>query len=126
MVFFEQLLEDDEIDPELSNERLQEDGGEFLDTANQFTTEMVGDPKDHYIPDNLANKKSDKEPIETIAEGGHAAVQTGVTAFEIPSPTPSLKFLFCAHKWNCHHILELNWRSLPYLKEDPFPTKFSP
>ena len=41
MVFFEQLLKDGKIDPDLGEKCLQEDDGEFSDNASQFTTKRI-------------------------------------------------------------------------------------
>ena len=75
MVFFELLLKDGEINPDLGAERLQEDDGEFSDDASQFTTEMIDDTKDCDISDNLADRPSNEDPPEAITEGGQDAVQ---------------------------------------------------
>ena len=75
MVFFEWLLVDGEIEPDSGDERLQEEDGEFSDDASQFTTETIDNPEDHDISDNLADRPSDEEPPEAIAEGGQDIVQ---------------------------------------------------
>ena len=41
MVFFEWLLEDGEIDPDLGDKRLQEEVGQLSDDTGQFTTETI-------------------------------------------------------------------------------------
>ena len=61
MFFFKWLLEDGEIEPDSGDERLQEEDGELLDDASQFTTEMINDPEYHDISDNLADQPSDEE-----------------------------------------------------------------
>ena len=56
MVFFEWLLEDGEIKPDLGDGRLQEEDGNFSDDASQFATKTIDDPKDHYISDMLTDQ----------------------------------------------------------------------
>ena len=61
MVFFERLIEDGEIEPDSGDECLQEEDSELSDNASQFTTEIINDPKDHDISDNLADRPSNEE-----------------------------------------------------------------
>ena len=75
MVFFEWLLEDDEIKPDSGDGHLQEEDGELSDDASQLTTETINGPEDHDISDNLADRPSNEEPPEVITEGGQDAVQ---------------------------------------------------
>ena len=75
MVFFGWLLEDGEIEPDVGDERLEEEDHELSDDASQFTTRLINDPEDHDISDNLADWPSDEEPPEAISEGGQDAVQ---------------------------------------------------
>ena len=62
MLFFEQLLEDGEIDPYSVDGRLHEDDGKFSDNATQFTTKTIKDTKDHDISDNIVDWPSYEEP----------------------------------------------------------------
>ena len=75
VVFSEWVLEDCGIEPDLGDERLQEEDGELLDDTIQFTTKRIDNPEDHDISDNLADQPIDEEPSEAIAEGGQDAVQ---------------------------------------------------
>ena len=75
MVFFECLLEDGEIEPDSGDKRLQEEDGELLDDTIHFITETIDDTEYHYIYKNIADRPSDEEPSEAIAEGGQDAVQ---------------------------------------------------
>ena len=59
VVFFENLLKDGEIEPDLVNENLQEYDGELSDEVRQFTTNKIYNPEDHYIYDTLADWPSD-------------------------------------------------------------------
>ena len=77
IVFFNQLLEDDEIEPYSGNERFQEDDGQFSNNVGQFTTKKIKNTKDHDISDNIANQTRDEDPTEEISEGGQDEVQTG-------------------------------------------------
>ena len=45
-------------------------------------TRNINDPEDHGISDNLANKPSDEDPPESIAEGVQNEAQTIFTAVE--------------------------------------------
>ena len=91
MVFFELLLKDGEINPDLGAERLQEDDGEFSDDASQFTTKEINDPKYYDIFDNIVNRPSQEEPPEEVSEGVQDSSQTGVTAVENSAPGPISK-----------------------------------
>ena len=82
MVFFEQLLEDGEIDSYLGNERLKEDHDEFSHNASQFDTKTINNPKYHDIFDNISNRPSNENPTEEISEGVQDEFQSGVTAVE--------------------------------------------
>ena len=70
VVFSEWVLEDCGIEPDLGDERLQEEDGELSDNASQFTTETIDKTKGYDTSDNLADQPSDEEPTEAIAEGG--------------------------------------------------------
>ena len=75
VVFFELLLEDGEIEPDLGDVRLQEEDGKLSDEASRLNTKTINNPKDHDISDNLAAWPSNEDPPEAIAEGGQDAVQ---------------------------------------------------
>ena len=73
--FFWWLLEDGEIQPDLGDERLQEEYGELSVDMSLFATETIDDPKYHDISDNLTDRTSNEYPPEAIVEGGQDAVQ---------------------------------------------------
>ena len=75
MVFFEWLLADGEIEPDLVDGRLQEEDGELSDDASQFTTKTIDNHEDHDTSDNLSKWPSDDKPPEAISDGGQDAVQ---------------------------------------------------
>ena len=96
MAFFEQLPEDDEIDPDQGHKCLQEDDGEFSDGASQVTTKTIDDSEDDEIYKILADQPRNEKPPEAITEGGQDSVQTVVTAVEYPvSNTISENALSC-------------------------------
>ena len=75
MVFFEWLLEDGEIEPDLGDKRLQEEHGELLDNSSQFTTKTIDNSQDHDISDNLDDRPSNEETPKAISEGGKYTVK---------------------------------------------------
>ena len=72
----------------LGNKRLNEDEGELLYKASQFTTKRIENPEDHDISNNLADLPINEEPPEAIVEGGLHEVQTSATAVENPVSDP--------------------------------------
>ena len=82
LVFFEQLLENDEINPYLGDKHLQEDDGELADDTSQFDTKTIENTENHGNSETLADQPFDEEPQEAISEGGQYAVQTSITDVE--------------------------------------------
>ena len=121
MVFFEQQLKDGKIKPYLGDEHLQEEAGELLDDASQFTTETIINPEDHDIYENLANQPTYEEPPEEISERCQDSV-----FFLRHSWWRSPKHFFHDHKWDCHHTPSQNVKSLPSIKADQFTTVLYP
>ena len=125
MVFFEQLLKDGAIKPDLGDGCLHEDDVEFWTARDSSPPRQLMILEIMIFLKILTIDQAMNSLQKQLQRGVNIHSKTESRMLKILSPIISPKMIFHAQKWNCHHTPDQNGKNLTPLNADALSTTLS-